>query len=127
MVYRGTAPNPAGVLTTIPAGTTFADTNAVERNDLLLQGGRAQRGNGEGAKSNEASATPVAAVAPTAPCAARPFNRANETLSDAGRWTNAIIGGEGGLNVSSNELACSVVTTCTAWRNNAQYGADTEV
>ena len=57
------------------------------------------------------------------------FNRANESpLSDAGRWSNAVNGGvENGLNVSSNQLACSVTTTCTAWRNNAQYGPDAEV
>ena len=85
-------------------------------------------GSGEGAKSNEASATPTAAVAPTALSAPLDdFNRPDETLSDAGRWTNAIIGGETGFAVSSNQLACSVATTCTAWRNNAQYGADTEV
>ena len=60
--------------------------------------------------SNEASATPVALVPPTTLVPVDTFNRADETLSDAGRWTNGIAGSSRrGLNVSSNKLACSVV------------------
>jgi hypothetical protein len=55
------------------------------------------------------------------------FNRPNETLSDLTRWTNGIIGSsESGLNVTANTLACSLSTTCTAWRNATQYGPDAE-
>ena len=71
---------------------------------------------------------PVALVPPTTLVPVDTFNRADETLSDAGRWTNGIGGSsETGLSVSSNTLACTVSTTCTAWRNNAQYGPDVEV
>jgi len=56
------------------------------------------------------------------------FDRPNETLSDQGRWSNGISGSdETGLRVTSNQLACSKTTTCTAWRNTALYGPDTEV
>ena len=57
------------------------------------------------------------------------FNRANESsLSDGGRWSNGIIGSaETGLRLRSNAIECTKTTTCTAWRNNASYGPDTEV
>ena len=89
----------------------------------------AVNGNGEGPLSNAANATPIALVSPSAPLSVLDdFNRANENpLSDQGRWSNAIIGGESGHNVTSNQLACAVTTTCTAWRNNAQFGPDVEV
>src|SRR5437764_5321038 len=32
------------------------------------------------------------------------FNRANETLSDRGKWSNGIAGGDAGLRVVSNQL-----------------------
>ena len=35
--------------------------------------------------------------------------------------------GETGLYIDLNQLACSKTTTCTAWRNAAQYGPDVEV
>ncbi len=126
-VYRGTAPNPTAALTTIPVQTTFTDTTPPNGTTHYYRVA-AVNANGAGAKSSEASATPVAAVAPTALSAPLDnFNRPNETLSDAGRWTNAIIGGESGHTVNANQLACSVTTTCTAWRNNAQFGPDVEV
>jgi RHS repeat-associated protein len=56
------------------------------------------------------------------------FNRANETLSDGGKWTNNIAStGETGLKVLSNQLSSSTSTTATAWRNDQRYGPDTEV
>ena len=92
-----------------------------QRHDLLLQGVRREQRNGEGAKSNEAARprrprrTDGAAADPR-----RLQPRQREPLSDAGRWTNAIIGrARAASNVSSNQLACSKTTTCTAWRNNA--------
>ena len=33
---------------------------------------------------------------------------------------------ENGLNVNSNQLACSASSTCTAWRSNLQYGPNSE-
>jgi fibronectin type 3 domain-containing protein len=130
VVYRGTSPNPTSALTTVPpTPTSYVDQSAVNGTTYYYKVSAVNSGSGEGAKSNEASATPIAAVTPTTPLAVvDSFNRADENpLSDAGRWTNAIIGGESGLNVSSNQLACSVTTTCTAWRNATQYGPDTEV
>jgi len=82
-----------------------------------------------GPYSNSASAT-TSVLAPLEPLPTLDsFNRRNENpLSDAGRWSNGIIGSvETGLRVASNRLACTKATTCTAWRNNTQYGADTEV
>ena len=40
-----------------------------------------------------------------------------------------VIGGsvETGLRVRSNTVECTKTTTCTAWRNNATFGPDTEV
>ena len=126
-VYRGTAPNPTGVLTTTPVQTTFTDTTP-QNGTTHYYKVAAVNANGAGVKSNEASATPIAAVAPTTlSTPVDDFNRPNETLSDAGRWTNAIIAGESGFAVSSNQLACSVTTTCTARRNNVQFGPDVEV
>jgi hypothetical protein len=85
---------------------------------------------GEGPQSVERSATPSPLVSPTEPLPALDaFDRADENpLSDAGRWANGVIGSvENGLRVLSNQLACSQTTTCTAWRQNVQYGADVEV
>jgi chitodextrinase len=128
-LYRDTSPNPTSALTTVPATpTSYVDQSAANGTTYYYKVS-ASNANGDGAKSNAASATPIAAVTPATPLAVvDAFNRPNENpLSDAGRWTNAIIGGESGLNVSSNQLACSVTTTCTARRNDAQYGADVEV
>ena len=89
----------------------------------------AENANGESPLSGEALTTPTDLVLPTPPLpTVDSFDRANENpLSDAGRWTNGINGSETGLNTTSNALACSKSTTCTAWRNNAQYGPDVEV
>jgi Fibronectin type III domain len=129
VVYRGTAPNPTSALTTVPSTPTgYVDQSAVNGTTYYYKVAAVNSGSGEGAKSNEANATPITAVAPTALGAPLDdFNRANEILSDAGRWTNSIIAGESGFNVSSNQLACSVATTCTAWRNNQQVGPEAEV
>jgi hypothetical protein len=84
-----------------------------------------------GPYSNTASATTAGGVvAPVEPLPTLDsFNRRNEKpLSDSGRWSNGIIGSaETGLRVVSNSLGCTRTTTCTAWRNNATFGPDTEV
>ena len=85
---------------------------------------------GEGPLSGEASATPADLVLPAEPLPTLDaFNRANENpLSDSGKWSNNVNGAvETGLNVNSNTLACAASSTCTAWRSNAQYGAESEV
>ncbi len=52
--------------------------------------------------------------------------RTRSRTRGAGR--TAIIGsGETGLYITANWLACTKSTTCTAWRNTAQYGPDVEV
>ena len=66
--------------------------------------------------------TPTDVVPPVEPLAILDtFNRRNENpLSDAGRWSNGIVGSvETGLRVTANTLECTKTTTCTAWRNNA--------
>ncbi|HET9462206.1 MAG TPA: fibronectin type III domain-containing protein, partial [Gaiellaceae bacterium] len=128
-VYRGTTPNPTTVVATLGVQTSYSDSGLTNGQTYYYRVS-ALNGNGEGPTSNEASATPVALVVPSTPLSVLDnFNRANENpLSDQGRWSNSIIpGAENGLHVSSNQLACSVATTCTGWRNNAQYGPNAEV
>jgi hypothetical protein len=82
-----------------------------------------------GPYSNSASAT-TSVLTPVEPLGVLDaFNRpAERPLSDSGRWSNGVVGsGETGLRVVSNTLGCTRTTTCTAWRNNTQYGSDTEV
>jgi hypothetical protein len=128
-VYRGTSPGGESFLQSVGPVTSFTDTSAANGTTYYYKVS-AENANGEGPLSGAASATPAALVPPVEPLAVLDsFDRPNESpLSDAGRWTNAINGGaENGLHVSSNRLACSVTTTCTAWRSNAEYGPDVEV
>jgi fibronectin type 3 domain-containing protein len=128
-IYRGTSPGTETFLQSAPAATVFQD-DMVENGTAYYYKVSAENAVGEGPLSNEASASPSGVVPPVEPLVILDrFNRANETpLSDSGRWANAVNGGvENGLHVSSSQLACSVTTTCTAWRSNAQYGADVEV
>ena len=128
-IYRSTTSGTEAILASPPGtGTTYTDFSAVNGTTYYYKVSAVNAVN-EGPLSNESSATPIAAVAPTSlPAPLDDFNRANENpLSDAGRWSNSIIPGESGHYVTSNQLACSVATTCTAWRNNAQFGPDVEV
>ena len=126
-VYRGTSPNPTTALTPdLGVATSFQDSGLTNGQTYYYKVS-ALNAVGESPLSNQASATPVVVTPPAPLSIVDTFNRANETLSDGGRWTNGIVGGsETGLTVSSNTLACTFTTTCTAWRNNAQYGADAE-
>ena len=129
-VYRGEGSGPKSLLASVGPDTSYTDASALNGTTYAYEVA-AVNALGEGPRSSEASATPTAAIAPSAPLATLDdFNRANESpLSDSGRWTNGVNGtsGEVGLQVSSNQLACSRTTTCTAWRSNTQYGPDTEV
>ncbi|MDH4341173.1 MAG: fibronectin type III domain-containing protein, partial [Thermoleophilia bacterium] len=129
-VYRGTSPNPTTALTPdLGVVTSFLDTGLTNGTTYYYKVS-ALNANGESPASNEASATPSGLVLPDEPLPTLDdFNRANENpLSDSGKWSNAVNGGvETGLNVNSNTLACAVSSTCTAWRNNAQYGPESEV
>ena len=55
------------------------------------------------------------------------FNRADENpLSDGGKWTNPWFAGDGNLQVLTNQCA-RTVTFSDAYRNDLNYGPDTEV
>ena len=129
-VYRGTSSGQLAAHANAGTSTSYVDTSASNGTTYYYKVS-AENGNGEGPLSNEASATPVDLVLPDAPLPiVDSFDRANENpLSDAGRWTNGISatgGVETGLFTTANTLACSKTTTCTAWRNAAQYGPDAE-
>ena len=104
-------------------------TAASRTADVLLQGVRRECGR-RGAALERDTATPTGLVAPALSLVPLDdFNRPNENpLSDGLLWTNAVNGGvENGLHVSSNQLACTATTTCTAWRSSTPYGPDVEV
>ena len=126
-VYRGTSPGSETLLTTLGQVTSYDDT-AVTNGTTYYYRVSASNAIGEGPLSNEVSALPSAAPATPLPTL-DDFNRPDENpLSDLGRWSNGILSsGENGLKVVSNALACSRTTTCTGWRNDAQYGPDVEV
>ena len=128
-IYRGTSPGSESFLTGSTT-TSFVDASALNGTTYYYKVS-ATNANGEGPLSNEANATPIAAVTPAAlPPPLDSFDRpAENPLSDAGRWSNDIIGGglESGHYTTANQLACTRTTTCTAWRNSAQYGPDVEV
>ena len=101
---------------------------ARERHHLLLQGVRAQRQRREPALQPGLD-DPVRARRAGRSAADRRCLRPHENpLCDAGRWTNGINGSvETGLYTTANQVACTKTSTCTAWRNAAEYGPDVEV
>src|SRR5262245_55176204 len=121
-VYRSTVQGTLGAaLSTGPGlASAYTDSTAVNGTTYYYVV-KASNAIGESPASNEASATPSA---PTSPPPLEPlpildpFNRGNENpLSDGGHWSNGLNGGgEAGLRVTSNALACGQNTTCTAWR-----------
>src|SRR5262249_11309159 len=93
-VYPGVAPRQerANAIAS-PSGTSFTDQTAANGTTYYYKVS-AVNSNGEGPFSNEASATPVALVPPATPLAiVDDFNRVENPLSDAGRWTNGVNGG----------------------------------
>ena len=129
-VYRGTSPNPTTALTPdLGVVTSFVDSGLTNGTTYYYKVS-ALNANGQGPLSNQAQVTPIAFVPPSEPLPTLDnFDDGFENpLSDQGRWSNGVNGGaETGLYVPSIWLACSKSTTCTSWRNNAQYGPDTEV
>ena len=127
-VYRGTAPGQLSLYADdIGTSTTFVDPG-VANGTTYYYTVSAENASGEGAQSNEASATPSELISPDPLFVLDDFNRPNENpLLDAGRWSNGVVGSaETGLNVNANQLACNRTTTCTGWRNTAQLGPDAE-
>jgi len=127
LVYRGTSPGGETFLQSTP-GRSFSDTGVANGTTYYYEVAAVNAVN-EGPRSNEASATPTDVFPPVEPLPTLDgFDRPNENpLSDGGRWANGILGsGESGLTVSANALACTTTSTCTAWRQNALYGPDSE-
>jgi Fibronectin type III domain len=127
-VYRGTSAGTETFLANAGTSTTFLDGGLTNGTTYYYKVS-AENVYGESPLSSEAAATPADLVPPAMPLPTiDDFNRLNENpLSDSGRWSNGVIGsGETGLYTPSNWLACSRSTTCTAWRNSAQYGPDSE-
>ena len=127
-VYRGTSAGTETFLANAGTSTTFVDSGLTNGATYYYKVS-AENVYGESSLSSEVSATPASLVPPDMPLPTIDyFDRLNENpLSDAGRWTNGVIGsGETGLYTPNNWLACSRSTTCTAWRNSAQYGPDSE-
>ena len=130
-VYRSTTSGVLGSALSPGPGlsTSYMDTTAANGTTYYYLV-KASNAVGESLSSNEAPATPSATVLP--PVEPLPvvdsFNRRNENpLSDAGRWSNGIVGSaETGLRVASNQLEGTRTTTCTAWRNNTLYGPNAE-
>ena len=128
-VYRGTSAGSETFLANAGTATNYLDSGLVNGTSYSYRVS-AVNANGEGPLSSAASATPLALVPPVQPLPTIDnFDRGFENpLSDAGRWSNGVNGSaETGLYVPSIWLACSKSTTCTSWRNSAQYGPDTEV
>jgi Fibronectin type III domain len=129
-LYRGTSPNPANVVATLPATPTSYVDSGRQNGTTYYYKVSALNANGEGSLSNQASATPNPLVLPSEPLPTLDnFDRPNENpLSDSGNWAPTGIAGsaETGLYIPSSWLACSKSTTCTAYRNT-QYGPDVEV
>ena len=128
-IYRGIPPAAETFLQSVGNVTSFTDSGLVNGTTYSYRVS-ADNANGEGQLSSAATATPTDIVAPAEPLPTTDgFDRANENpLSDAGRWSNGVIGSvETGHFTTGGALACSKTTTCTAWRNTTQYGPDTEV
>ena len=127
-IYRGASSGAESFLGNAGTATTFIDSGLTNGTTYYYRVS-AENANGEGPQSNEAPSTPSGLVAPDMPLpVVDNFDRLNENpLSDAGRWSNGVVGsGESGLYIPNNWLACSKSTTCTAWRNSSQYGPDSE-
>ena len=131
-MYRGTSSGAETFLATRRHVDDASSTRAAPNGTTYYYKVSAENANGEGALSGEA-------LGDARPASSRPieplptvddFNRPNENpLSDAGRWTNGDqrLGSRPVSTSPRTLLACSKSTTCTAWRNAAQYGPDAEV
>jgi Fibronectin type III domain len=120
-LYRGTSSGDESLVVALGVVTSYVDTGVVNGTGFYYQLS-AVNAVGEGPRSAEI------AVMPSADAPLDDFNRANENpLSDGGRWLNGISSSsEKGLVVSSNQVACTITTTATAWRSVGAYGPDSE-
>jgi len=128
-IYRGENGGAKSLLTSVGTTPSFQDSGLTNGTLYAYEVSAVNEATLEGSRSNEASATPAGVETPAEPLVhLDSFNRANENpLSDGGKWSNGAAGsGESGLYLTSNVVACSKSTTCTAWRNTPQYGPDSE-
>ena len=122
-VYRGTSSaGGEAFLQSVGTSTSYIDTRLHERHDLLLQGVGRERRTAKEPLSNEACCDPRDLVPPAMPLPiVDNFNRAEREPAlrrpDAGR-TGSSARARPVCTSPSNWLACSMSTTCTAWRNN---------
>ncbi|MGH3372784.1 MAG: fibronectin type III domain-containing protein, partial [Nocardioidaceae bacterium] len=127
-IYRGTSPGAQAFLANVGPVTSFDDSGLTNGTTYYYKVS-ASNAIGEGPLSGEASATPSDLVLPVEPLPTLDdFNRPDENpLSDAGKWSNGILGSaETGLHTLSAALACTKTTTCSGWRSNLTYGPDVE-
>jgi hypothetical protein len=119
-IYRGTSSGSEQFVTGVGQVTAYDDPGLT--NGSYFYKVSAVNGSGEGPQSAEAS------LAPGPSAVLDDFNRGDESpLSDAGRWSGGVgNGGEVGLAVSGQQVACSLSTTCSAWWNASQFGPDLE-
>ena len=129
-VYRDTSPNPTTAVATLGSADELRRLGPRRTARPTTTRCPPLNANGEGPLSNQASATPTALVAPVEPLpTVDDFDRATRTRSrtpGAGR-TGSTARSRPACTTTANRLACSKTTTCTAWRNAAQYGPDVEV
>ena len=112
--------------------TTYSDTGLVAATSYSYRVRAEDPATNLGPYSSVATATTQPVAPDTPPVEPLPvvdsFDRPNESpLSDAGRWANLASGAATTLAVNNNQLACTLSTTCSAWRNPTTYGPDTEV
>ena len=127
-IYRATASGGESYLQSVGVSTSFVDS-AVTNGTTYYYKVAAENSTVSDCSQTRSRRRRPSLVPPDLPLPiVDNFDRPNENpLLDGLRWTNGVIGsGESGLYIPNNWFACSRSTTCTAWRNSAQYGPDSE-